>query len=327
MVHPLLARVKRISPEMAGVISSLASLVILSVILTIYSVVAGPQQQAAAKATASHETPEQLAARDAQAVEPQETAAEHPAPELAPAEASVAPAPRDSLKQQGEAFVDHFKGADLHERWSAADGWSNGDWTENDWRASQMSFTPDGLRITLAKAPEGSQKPFMGGELRTNQFYRYGYFEARMRLPRDPGLVMGFFTYAGQDGKTRPHEIDIEILGRNTRRTELTLHQGGGATDAQVVLPFDAADGFHTYGFDWQPGAVRWYADGKLIHEETGGRAARITRPQQLMMSLWASRELRAWVGELDPSRAPWFLDISCAAYAPKYAGKPLCTN
>jgi endo-1,3-1,4-beta-glycanase ExoK len=327
MVHPLLARVTRISPRTAGVISAFVALAVLTIAMSVYGVLAGEHKQVAAKATASHETPEQLAARDAEAAPG--APVEQPAPVMPPVspEASVAPPPRGPLAQQGEAFIDHFRGADLHERWSAADGWSNGDWTENDWRASQMSFTPDGLRITLAKAPEGSEKPFMGGELRSNEFYRYGYFEARMRLPRDPGLVMGFFTYAGQDGKTRPHEIDIEILGRNTKRIELTLHQGGGATDAQPMLPFDAADGFHTYGFDWQPGAVRWYADGKLIHEETGGRAARITRPQQLMMSLWASRELRAWVGELDPSRAPWFLDIACAAYAPKYSGKPLCTN
>jgi hypothetical protein len=43
------------------------------------------------------------------------------------------------------------------------------------------------------------------------------------------------------------------------------------------------------------------------------------------MLTQWATKELRAWAGEVDPSRGPWMLDIACIAYAPKYDGKPLC--
>jgi beta-glucanase (GH16 family) len=138
---------------------------------------------------------------------------------------------------------------------------------------------------------------------------------------------MGFFTYAGQEGGARPHEIDIEILGRNTERLEVTLHQGGGSTGKKLALPFDSADGFHTYGFEWKPDGVSWYVDGKLIHKETKGRALRIDRPQQLMISLWASERLHRWVGDLDIRQAPWRLDVACAAYAPAYEGKQLCVN
>ena len=89
-------------------------------------------------------------------------------------------------------------------------------------------------------------------------------------------------------------------------------------------MPFDSSDGMHTYGFDWQPDYVRWYADGQLIHAETGPAARKLVRPQQLLISLWASRKLSSWVGDLDASRSPWRLDIACVAYARHYAG-PLC--
>jgi endo-1,3-1,4-beta-glycanase ExoK len=93
-----------------------------------------------------------------------------------------------------------------------------------------------------------------------------------MKAPRGTGLVTGLFSCAGQEGGPRPNEIDIEVLGRNTRVAELTIHENGKATSKKVTLPFDAADGSHVYGFDWQPGHVRWSIDGQLVHAETGVR-------------------------------------------------------
>jgi endoglucanase len=136
---------------------------------------------------------------------------------------------------------------------------------------------------------------------------------------------MGAFTYAAAEARSRPNEIDIEILGRATRKAELTIHENGRATSRTVKLPFDAAAGFHNYGIEWRENDVRWYADGMLVHEESGPRVARLTRPQQFLLSLWASRELEKWVGPFDPSGGPWALDIACVAYSPTYAGAPLC--
>ena len=235
--------------------------------------------------------------------------------------------PRVAEKQMGAAFTERFAGPEMGKRWKVSDGWSNGDYMENDWRASQVTFIPEGMRITMAPPPEQSDKPLASGEIRTNEYFRYGYFEARMRAPRDPGLVIGFFTYAGRDEGKLPNEIDVEILGKNTKAVELTLHQGGDSTFKKVVLPFDAAEGFHTYGFDWQPGYVRWYIDGVMVHEETGGRVPKIVRPQQVMISLWSSKQLHEWVGELDFAGAPWKLDLSCTAYAPAYKGRQLCAG
>jgi beta-glucanase (GH16 family) len=181
--------------------------------------------------------------------------------------------------------------------------------------------------MTLARAADGSEKPLSGAEIITNEKFRYGYFEIRMRTPRDPGLVIGAFTFANRSEGARPNEIDIEIVGKNTRKVELTYHQSSKATSKVVALPFDSAAGYHTYAFDWRPDAVRWYADGALIHQETDAGVARLNRPQQYIVSLWASRQLKDWVGELDPSRGPWTLDVSCIAYAPEYPGKRLCTN
>lgn len=249
-----------------------------------------------------------------------------PEPELeAAAPAAPAPAASSEPEVTGKPFIDRFNTPGLSSRWFVSDGWSNGPWMANDWRASEVELTPDGLALHLREGRSGSEFELAGAEIRTLDFYRYGYFEIRMKVPRDPGVLIGVFTYADRAGKVRPNEIDIEILGRSTRVAELTIHENGRATHKKIALPFDSAEDFHIYGFDWQPEYVRWYVDGRLIHEETGTAARNLVRPQQFIVSVWATRELSAWAGKLDVSRAPWRMDVSCVAHAAAYSG-PICS-
>lgn len=257
--------------------------------------------------------------------EPEPSQTEQQVPPPAP-EADPVPQPKPRLEQMGEPFIERFRNETLDERyWYISDGWSNGDHMDNDWRRSQIDTGKDGLVITMEKARAGHPKALVSGEARTLPFYRYGYFEALARVPRGAGVVSGIFTYAHIDGNVRPNEIDIEILGKDTRTLETSIHQNGVSTLKRVRLPFDAAEGFHTWGIDWQPDYVRWYADGQLVHEDTSPVVAGLTRPQQFIFDLWGSTPLHQWVGPFDKERGPWKLEITCAAYEPKYPGRELC--
>lgn len=268
---------------------------------------------------------QQTAPPEGEPQEPTPEAPPPPVPETATPEASPAPAATAQLPQLGEAFLDRFDSPSPHERWYVSDGWSNGDYMENDWQATQIRSGEGGLKLILDKASEGAKKPLSSGEIRTIKEFRYGYFEARLRVPRDPGLIAGFFTYADRKGGVKPNEIDIEFVGRDTRRVELTLHVDGKPSHTKIRLPFDAAEGLHAYAFDWQPGYVRWYVDGKMVHEVVGGPASRLTRPQQLFFDLWSTRQLHHWAGEVNMARAPWTMQVACVAYEPTYRGKQLC--
>jgi endo-1,3-1,4-beta-glycanase ExoK len=316
VLQPVIVQAQRISPEKAGVIAGLAAVVLVTISSTVYAGIASARKADTARAVAAGE------------IQPKKPVTPPPAPEpapVAPAPAAPVAEPQVALKQMGKAFIERFDSEDFGDAWYVSDGWSNGAWMENDWRRSQLSATPEGLRITLAALPKGSEKPFTSGEIRTTQKFRYGYFEVSMRVPKDPGLVAGVFTYAERKDGVVPNEIDIEILGRRTHLLELTYHQNSKATSSKAALPFDAADGFHSYAFDWRPDAVRWYADGVMIHEETGPGVRKLTRPQSFYLNFWASRQLHSWVGELDARKAPWAMDVACVAYAPVYEGKMLC--
>lgn len=226
-------------------------------------------------------------------------------------------------QERQPAFTETFEELD-ESRWRIADGWSNGAWTANDWRRSQVRHTPNRVEITLARS-RGGAKRYSSGELQSEEVYRYGYFETRLQAPRGSGLVTGFFTYTRPGNENTWDEIDIEILGRNTRAVQFTYFRHGERHITTVPLGFDAADAMHTYGFEWTPRALRWYVDGRLLHQETGENSPLPQAPQRLYLHLWNTETLTDWLGPILPWQAPWRLTVSCIAYAPSYEGRALC--
>lgn len=227
-------------------------------------------------------------------------------------------------QEQPHGFVDSFAVLD-ESRWRIADGWSNGSWTANDWRRTQIRRIPSGIQITLGRNPGGSDKRFSSGELQSEDVYQYGYFETRMQAPRGSGLVTGFFTYTRPTGENSWDEIDIEILGRDTRSIQLTYFRNGQRHIETIPLGFDAAEGLHTYGFEWRPERIRWYVDGRMVHEENGTNGPIPHRRQRLYLHLWNTDTLTEWLGRILPWEGPWRLNVSCIAYAPTYENRSLC--
>ncbi len=307
------ARIRRTTPTTAGVIASSATLAAIVIALGVYQLKLNADARAARTFEAHFAVP---VART--------PGVSQPGPQEP--QAGVAP-PRAALPQVGEAFIDRFDGNALNGRWFVGDGWSNGDHMENIWRKEQVSVGAEGLKLTMERAKPGAEKPLVSAEIQTRETFRYGYFEIRMRVPKGAGTVTGFFTYAGPDKKSPSNEIDVEIVGKDTTRVDLTSHAGGNSGVARPAVPGDAARDFHVYGFDWQPTYVRWYVDGKLVHEVTGANARKLVKPQKIMIDLWASKQLKSWVGDLDMNGGPWVLTASCVAYAPTYDGRSLCLS
>jgi len=244
---------------------------------------------------------------------------------LASAALASAAVAMPAAAQEGAPFIERFQTLD-ETRWVVADGWSNGEATANDWRRSQIQHRPGGVEITLARTA-GGERRFSSSELQSRDYYDGGYFEVRMRAPRGSGLVTGFFTYVRPGNESTWEEIDIEILGRDTRSIQFTYFHRGEHHVTTVPLPFDAAKGFHTYGFEWTPSAIRWYVDGRLLHEETGANGPLPRRPQRLYLHLWNSETLTSWLGPILPWEGPWRLAVSCVAHAQHYEGRALCAE
>ncbi len=95
---------------------------------------------------------------------------------------------------------------------------------------------------------------YSGAEYRTNEFYGYGYYETSMQAIKNDGVVSSFFTYTGPSDNNPWDEIDIEVLGKDTTKVQFNYYKDGkGGHEFMYDLGFDASEGYHTYGFDWQP--------------------------------------------------------------------------
>jgi endo-1,3-1,4-beta-glycanase ExoK len=213
----------------------------------------------------------------------------------------------------GQPFVDRLVTHDK-QRWSISGGWSNGPSMLNDWRRSQTQIG-NGMRLVIGPAIDG-KTAYSSGEVQSRATYGHGYYEATLQAASGSGIVNGFFTYTGPPFGRPWNEIDVEILGKNTREAVLTYHFSGKYRSRTVQLPFDSAAGLHHYAFDWQPGRIRWYIDGVQMHEATGEGLPLPNEPQKLMVNLWATDKSRDWAGPFDPRRIPAQMKVGCIAYS-----------
>ncbi len=179
----------------------------------------------------------------------------------------------------------------------ASDGWENGDPFDCGWYASNTSLENGMLSLKIDKDNTGKYN-YSGAEYRTSDHYGYGYYETSMQAIKNNGVVSSFFTYTGPSEENPWDEIDIEILGKDTTKVQLNYYTNGkGDHEYMYDLGFDASEGFHTYGFDWQANYIAWYVDGKEVYRVTENIPS---TPGRIMMNTWPGRGVDEWLRAYD---------------------------
>ncbi len=96
---------------------------------------------------------------------------------------------------------------------------------------------------------------------------KYGYFEARLKVPHGQGLWPAFWLL-GKNGSSGVNEIDIhEILGHQPNEVYMTVHWGtdyaaGHKSDGSSWIGPDFSADFHVFGLEWNPDSIIWTIDG-----------------------------------------------------------------
>lgn len=107
----------------------------------------------------------------------------------------------------------------------------------------------------------------------TSTYWTYGYFEARLKLPKGKGTWPAFWMMPQTGGENWPAcgEIDImEEVGVNPNRTSSSIHCSAynhtiGTQKTKEVLTPGAEDEFHVYALEWTEDYIKTYVDGKLL--------------------------------------------------------------
>ena len=169
----------------------------------------------------------------------------------------------------GEELDRNSWNVELHEP-----GWVNAEWQQyvDD---SKNIYVKDG-NLVIQAIKDGDS--YTSGRVNTQNKhdYTYGRFEARAKVPSGKGFLPAFWmmptdeSYYGQWPKCG--EIDImEVMGQETNKVYSTLHFGEPHDESQGTLTLEEGDfseEFHVYACEWEPGEIRFYVDGKLIHKE-----------------------------------------------------------
>lgn len=175
----------------------------------------------------------------------------------------------------------------------ASDGWTNGSCFDCGWYKQNTSFDGGVLNLTIDKDHTGKYN-YSAAEYRTTDFYGYGYYETSMQAIKNDGVVSSFFTYTGPSDDNPWDEIDIEVLGKDTTKVQFNYYTNGvGNHEYMYDLGFDAAEGFHTYGFDWHPDHITWYVDGKAVYSAYSDIPS---TPGKIMMNVWPGTGVDAWL-------------------------------
>ena len=159
---------------------------------------------------------------------------------------------------------------------------------------------------------------YYGAELSGKDQFKYGRFEACMKMVSIPGSVSSMFLYYDDSYRNGPYvwnEIDIEVLGKGgtSWQSNIITREGDESikknTSSEAIheYGFDATEGFHLYAIIWTPDYVAWEIDSVEVRRDSIGlsrgthadadQVAFLTEDQSLRFNLWASKS-SGWVGK-----------------------------
>lgn len=180
----------------------------------------------------------------------------------------------------GLVWSDEFNGTSPSAAWTKSKFWWNGDGyndADHVYRDKAVSVSNGALALTLrrenATSWQGDAVKYVSGLVQTGGVagrtapgfsYRYGYAEARIKLPKGKGVWPAFWTLptSHDDGAG---EMDIlEYVGSEPRNAYSYVHTRGRHSGGAWTSPVDLSQGWHTYGMDWQPNYLKFYVDGAL---------------------------------------------------------------
>jgi beta-glucanase (GH16 family) len=133
----------------------------------------------------------------------------------------------------------------------------------------------DGKLILAVKKEDAGDKHYTGAGVISKAAFKYGYYEARFKVPPGAGWHTSFWMMK-QDGKggTNPHaaaqELDVcendsvtlTNYGVNVHKWNPQPHVSMGHKNVKTP---DLSAGFHVFGCEFTPETVKYYFEGKLV--------------------------------------------------------------
>lgn len=194
--------------------------------------------------------------------------------------------------------------------------------------ASSSSAFVDPAQVPASSAVSGNfdfkKYQLYGCELTGLEQFKYGRFEARMKMAAVSGSVSSMFLNYDNSylKKQEPwNEIDIEVLGKSntswqsniiTREPDVDKANPNISSEKIHEFGFDATADFHLYAIVWTPEYIAWEIDSVEVRRDVVGQettlahdqVAFMTEEQSLRFNLWVSKSA-SWTGKFTGEGVP----------------------
>jgi beta-glucanase (GH16 family) len=208
-----------------------------------------------------------------------------------------------------QTFDDEFDGTALDlKKWNneGPNYWDH----KSHWSKDDLIVKDGVVRLRYEKKtgfqnddPKQPKSDYAGGYLETRGKWtqRYGYFETRMKLPRQPGLWPAFWMMPDRGANVANREdtgsggMEVDILEHLTRwgpyRYNIAMHWDGygrehKSTGTDKIYVQTDKEGFIAAGLLWTPGLLAFYGNGREVARWECDRVASVpayimfTQPQ-----------------------------------------------
>ena len=206
---------------------------------------------------------------------------------------------------------DEFNGSTLDaSRWSVygPNYWDK----QTHWSRNDVTLGDGTVKLRYEKKtgfanddPKQAPSDYAAGYIHTYDLWRqrYGYFEARMKLPTTPGLWPAFWMMPDRGPEGGPEQwkrqdtgnggMEFDIMEHLTRwgrfRYNIAMHYDGYGKDHKSVgmdkiYVRPDKDGFITCGLLWTPGSAIYYCNGREVLRWVDPRVSNV--PAMLMFTL-----------------------------------------
>ncbi len=135
-------------------------------------------------------------------------------------------------------------------------------------RPENVSVADGKLRLALRKERVGKTEYTAGGLISKREF-KFGYYEARLKMPRGKGWHTSFWMM--RNGDDRDQELDVceqDSINPNDYSTNVHAYKPAHkALGAKHIATPDLTADFHVWGCEFTAAKVTYYFDGKVVDE------------------------------------------------------------
>jgi len=208
------------------------------------------------------------------------------------------------------AWHDEFDGSKLDEtKWNRL-----GDSKRRDGYWIKDDAYVNGKGSLLLRTKQDGERFTCGAVNTRDKFeHAFGYYEARCKMPKEPGHWSAFWIMGsgvnkiGDDGRDGT-EIDIIEMPWRDGRLTANLHWDGygkahKSAGTKFTLP-EVTEGFHTYGLLWLPTEYVFYVDGKEVWRSSAGGVCQV--PEYLKLT----NEIGDWAGDIKKASLPDYFEV-----------------